>query len=415
MEKKFSGERVVLGAAAFLFCSLGFLACYQSGMALFPDAYGMDMAMVSTAIMPTALVAFLTSLVYVTLDQRLHVRGLMYLTAILTAVASVILGVGSGFSMLALAFAILGVCNGTGTFAVVTEVVSAWFVEKRADKIAFALAAGMIGSAAYQFVGGQVFAAVGLKMGFMILGVVTAVLLVVIAKLMIVGNTPEEVGQVALGAENAPAVEATAESADAAELPTGGPLMKNPVFWFSSLARFLGAGQVMFVVMYATVVFGNAGIELGMAATLISVMTLLAAVFTFVSGKVLGAIGPKAFLALVVICAALDNFVMVLYGANPSMVFLAIIILLYAVGYSAATANNLVIDKLFLPGDLTSANSKLVGMLYAGNCVWLPVSGIVATNFGYPTLYVIMAVLNVAAVACWFLALGIAKGQGIQQ
>ena len=413
--KKFSGNSVVIGAAIFLFCSLGFLSCYQSGMALFPEAYGIDMALVGSAVTPTALVAFLTSFVYVALDQRLHVRGLMYLTAVLTAIASAILGMGSGFAMLVVAFAILGVCNGTGTYAVVTEVVSAWFVEKRADKIALALAAGMFGTAAYQFIAGQVFTAMGLKMGFLVLGLVTAVIMVVVAKFMIVGNTPEEVGQVALGAENAPAADEAAVTADAAELPTGGPLMKNPVFWFSSLARFIGAGGVMFVSMYATVYFGNAGIELGMAATLISVMTLLASVFTLTSGKILGAVGPKVFLAIVLICATACNIVMMLYGSTPSTALLVAIILLYAVGFSWSTVNNLVIDKLFLPGDLTSANSKLVGMLYAGNCVWLPVSGVVAANLGYPALYMIMAVLNVAALACWFIALGIARGQGIQQ
>lgn len=406
MSEKFSGDKVALGTAAYMFCSLGFIACYQAGMALFPETYGLDMARISSAISSTSLLAFIASFAYAAVDIRVHAKGMLYINAICIAAGGALLSVSTGLATLVAAFAILGICNAFGTYAVVTEVISNWFVERRADKLAFVMGAGLIGTAAYQFVAGQLFSAMGLRGGFMALGVATAAILVVVTKLLIVGSTPEEVGEVALGFV---AEQSAGEASDAAAPAAGTTnLFKDPVFLVAGLARICSAGAVMFVSMYATNYFGEAGVDLGTAATIISVMTLVAALVTFATGKILGAMGTKGFVALVMVGAAASNAAMVAYGASPSWLLIAAICVTYGIGYGASSIINFIVDRLFAPADLASANSKLMGLMYAGLILWLNLAGVIVTNLGFSALYLLMVVMNIAALALYFVALGIA-------
>lgn len=68
---------------------------------------------------------------------------------------------------------------------------------------------------------------------------------------------------------------------------------------------------------------------------------------------------------------------------------------------------------MFFPEDVANASSKLMDMLFAGNIICLPVSGIIIERFGYTTLYVLMAVMSVASLLLYLVSLGVARSQGV--
>lgn len=412
MVKKFSGTKVTIGCVIYLFCMMGYISSYASGYALMPEAYGVDVALLGTSVSVCAALGFLSSMAYATLDSKIHARGLLMVGVVTTLITGLEFKFLSGFIGLCILFACMGVLNGLTTYTVITEILSAWFVDKRADKIAMSIAGGAFGMAAYQFVAGYVFTAFGIRNGYLLLSVVTAVIILICSRVLVVANTPEEVGQKALGAENVQAADAQAAAQD---VGSASNLYKNPTFWYGSIARILGSSAVMFVTQYATMLFGDGGISLAVAGTLISVMNLCSALFALISGRVLGALKVKRFLALVMACAALANAGMLMFGLTHSIVFIVLVIAFFTIGNSAASVNNLVVDKMFRPADVPNANSKFYAMMFAGNIVWLILSGVLVQALGFIVFFTVIAALNVLSMVFYFIALASAKKQGIQQ
>ena len=187
--------KVTIGCVLYLFCTLGLIGIYMAGYAFFPGTYGVDITLVSTSLSVSALFGFLSSLVYTSINRKIHAKGMLYLGIALSLIASCGLCFLSGFSGLLISFAIFGMVNGISTYTVITEIISNWFIEKRADKIALTIAAGAFGMAAYQLVGGYVFNMLGLRWGFLAIGIFNAVILTLITKFLIVADNPEKVGE----------------------------------------------------------------------------------------------------------------------------------------------------------------------------------------------------------------------------
>lgn len=83
----------------------------------------------------------------------------------------------------------------------------------------------------------------------------------------------------------------------------------------------------------------------------------------------------------------------------------------YSVGNASGSINNLVVDKMFMPADIGNANSKFLGVLYAGNIVYLPLTGIIIVNLGYTVLWSIMAAINIISLFMYLIALKFAKNR----
>jgi len=284
-------DRVTIGCAIYLFCTTGFLTINMAGYSLFPETYGTDVSLVSTALSTTAILGFLSSLAYTSVNRKIHAKGMLYSGILLTLMGGIALCFLSGFVGLAIAFAILGVINGIATYPVITEIICNWFVEKRADKIALTIGSGTFSMAAYQFAGGQLFSTIGIRKGFLVVAVFNTIVLFLVTKFLIISDTPEKVGTVAYGSETAD----VPQQAVAVEALPATNLYRDPVFWYGCLARFSGTAGVMFVSTYATMYFGMAGIDLSVSATIVSIMNLGSALFSLFSGKVLGALKTKGF------------------------------------------------------------------------------------------------------------------------
>lgn len=405
---KFSGNRITIGSIIYMFCSMGFASIYQAGYALFPETYGESVSQVSSALSLLPMFAFIASIAYNSVKKKISVKGMMYLGAVLVALTSGVLFSLSGFVGLVIAFGIYGLHNGFATFTLITELVSNWYVEKRADKVALTIGAHAFGMAFYQFIAGHIFAAMGLRKGYVVIGLGTAVILLLVTKLLIVADTPTKVGQIALGADKI-----TADEQVVVEESTGSGsgLYKNPAFWLSCAARFIGASGVMFIPTYATMYFGEGGMSLSTSATVISVMTLASAFYAMFSGKVLTALKTKGFITLVFVLCAASNAFMLIYGKKPSFLFIILLVIGYSVGNSWSSITNLILDKIFAPEDVANANSKLFAIHYAGNIVSIPVTGILIERAGYDVMWIVLIVVNILALIFYLLALKVAKAK----
>lgn len=75
-------------------------------------------------------------------------------------------------------------------------------------------------------------------------------------------------------------------------------LYTAPCFWFLILATLLAAGNTTYVLNYATMFFTQAGMGMGTAALLLSLMSVSSGLFTLVSGRLFQRFGMGCWLVL---------------------------------------------------------------------------------------------------------------------
>lgn len=411
--KKFSGGKIVAGCVIYIFCMMGFLGVFTTGYALYPETYNISISTMGVLTTVITIAGLVASLAYMPASRALKPKGLLYL-----GIAAVLCyGLFADFLVnmigLTATFIISGILNSLATYTVLTEILSNWYIEKRAQKISMMMSASMIGMAVYQFLGGFVFSAFGLTKGWLVISIVTAVILLLDVKFLILADAPSKIGETPYGEEQTDPAQAAVEAADGKETSTSRKsLYSNPAFWLALLARLLSCGSVGYIATYATTYFTKGGMSLSTAAGLLSVMSLAAAAFMYISGTVLEKLRVKNFVLILCVAAIVSNLGMVAYGAAPSILILAVIIITYGVGYSLVTFNNLVCGLLFDEEDAANANSKMFAVLMGGNIAMLAIAGFVVDNLGFNMLFVVIALMDAATIIAFFAAVTVAQKQG---
>lgn len=424
MEKtnKFSGNRVALGTMMFIFFAQGVFGVNTGAYALCAENFNVSLTFVGTCSSVMTIVGTLLGFCVTTVSKKIGLRNCLNLAGASILLQGIVVKVvGANPITLVLINVFYGIDLAFGTFGVVTEIVCNWFEngKVRADKIAFNTGAAFFGNAVFTLIAAQVVTRLSLFDYYLVMDVIMGVLMLIIANVFVVSGKPEDVGQKPLPEDKEVLEKAKQQNIinDGKEVDAGptGSIYTNAVFWFSIIAKILGAAAVNYVALYAAMFFSDiGGVDYSIAVTIASSFVFASSIFSFVSGRVITALKPTKFLVLVYVGGILANLFMIVYQGAPSAIMIGAIILTYALGSGIGTANNLVTPALFSKAQAMNANSKIYAAGLSGFIVLGPLTAFVLETYGYTALYTSMIVLNIISMGCYLLAIVVAKKQGRQ-
>lgn len=245
---------------------------------------------------------------------------------------------------------ILAFVIGTGsvfcTTVPIAVVLTRWFVKDRSKAMSITFAGSSIGAMILSPVISSIIESLGWRMAFRILGLGMLVILVPIVFLL-VRSKPEDKGLKALGADEAVKAGATAEAG-----MTGLPLRelrRHATFWVYVIGIF-----VMLLTMGAMYhmpahISGSLGISADLAATFVSIYSLVAIFGKLIMGAVFDRFGVKAGILLGTVCMGLCYVFLIIAKSFPMLIVVAVF---YGLGSAHGT---------IFPPTLTS---KLFGSKY---------------------------------------------------
>ena len=402
--KKFSGPRVTTGCALFIIIIMSGSGLYSAGYSKLAETFHTSMSHLGFYSMLLTISGIICSVSLTSLKQKITLKGVLTLDAlVLYAVALCAKLLGDQLLTLLVFFISVGTTLSLGAHVVMTEIISNWYVEKRAEKISLMLGCALIGQALYQSVGGYVFSHMELLDGWFLLYLVNGTLLLLINHFLIIATDPKDVGQEAFG------IPATVDSAESA--PTCGEahcgLYRRRAFWLCLLGDWGLSGGVNFITTYATTFFARNGISLQVSAAILSCATISAAIFSFLNGRFLKWLKVKKYVALLLGSVILGNLMMIVYGILPQPIIIALIILFYGIGYSGAHCINIVSGIIFSAEDAADANSKISGLAMSGGLLLLSLSGYLVDHVGFAAVYLVIIALAVISLISYELALSV--------
>lgn len=402
--KKFSGTRVITGCALFVIVVMSGSGLYSSGYSKLPGVFHTSMSHLGIYSMLLTISGIICSVSLTSLKQKITLKGVLTLDAlVLYAVALCAKLLGDQILTLLVFFISVGTTLSLGAHVVMTEIVSNWYVEKRAEKISLILGCALIGQAIYQSIGGYVFSHMNLLDGWFLLYLINGTLLLLINHFLIVATEPKDIGQEAFG------IPATCDSGERA--PACGEmhrsLYRQKAFWLCLLGDWGLSGGVNFITTYATTFFAQNGISLQVSAAILSCATISAAIFSFLNGYFLEQLKVKKYIALLLGSVILGNLMMIVYEISPQPLFIVLIILFYGIGYSGAHCINIVSGIIFSAEYAADANSKISGLAMSGGLLLLPFSGYLVDHVGFAAVYLVIIALATMSLVSYELALRI--------
>ena len=244
---------------------------------------------------------------------------------------------------------VLALIIGTGsafcTTVPIAVVLTRWFVKDRSKAMSITFAGSSVGAMILSPVISSIIESMGWRMAFRILGLGMLVILVPVVFLL-VRSKPEDKGLRALGADEAVASGAAADAG-----LTGLPLRelrRHPTFWVYVTGIFvmlLTMGAMYHMPAHIT----GIGISADLAATFVSIYSLIAIFGKLLMGAVFDRIGVKAGILLGTVCMGLCYVFLLIAKTFPMFIVVAVF---YGLGSAHGT---------IFPPTLTS---KLYGSKY---------------------------------------------------
>ena len=244
---------------------------------------------------------------------------------------------------------VLALIIGTGsafcTTVPIAVVLTRWFVKDRSKAMSITFAGSSVGAMILSPVISSIIESMGWRMAFRILGLGMLVILVPVVFLL-VRSKPEDKGLRALGADEAVASGAAADAG-----LTGLPLRelrRHPTFWVYVTGIFvmlLTMGAMYHMPAHIT----GVGISADLAATFVSIYSLIAIFGKLLMGAVFDRFGVKAGILLGTVCMGLCYVFLLIAKTFPMFIVVAVF---YGLGSAHGT---------IFPPTLTS---KLYGSKY---------------------------------------------------
>lgn len=245
---------------------------------------------------------------------------------------------------------ILALVIGTGsafcTTVPIAVVLTRWFVKDRSKAMSITFAGSSIGAMILSPVITSIINSMGWRMAFRLLGLGMLVILVPIVFLL-VRSKPEDKGLKALGADDAVASGSSPAEAGQSGLPLR-ELRKHPTFWVFVIGIFvmlLTMGAMYHMPAHIT----GIGISSELAATFVSIYSLIAIFGKLLMGAVFDRFGVKAGILLGTVCMGLCYVFLLIAKTFPVLIVVAVF---YGLGSAHGT---------IFPPTLTS---KLYGSKY---------------------------------------------------
>lgn len=407
--ERFSGNRVILGCLIYLFFAFGMCNISAVAMGLLPDYYGVPFSSIVT----TSSISTVVSLVFMFFNgaiyRKLTPRGAMVMGSIACLCMGLVMFFVKDFWGLAVFMALTGLVGGACLHTATTAVAVRWYVKNLSSKIGLIILMGVVGVAVFQFTSGFGLVAFGVGPWFLAAGVVTCAA-TMFAALVLVRNSPEELGQKPYGYDPEAAAAASAATNGTGE-PKGSAtkqLFRNPVFWIVCIAIFFCFPASMFS-GYTTAYLPQYGVDYTTASTCVSILCLLGGLMGFLGGKIIDKMGLRPFLAIVFIAAAAGCALYALFSVVQSPLLVVLMVICAGLAYPQMMLNSFIVTPLFGAELSTEANGKLGVFLSGGIAVLNIVCAAILANAGFVPIWIGFAVISVIVLVLFYVALGMAK------
>ncbi|MCD6568483.1 MAG: MFS transporter [Dehalococcoidia bacterium] len=235
----------------------------------------------------------------------------------------------------------IGLGAGFGLYMTCTTVANNWFVKKRSLAMGLVTAAGGLGGLAFPLLITALISSIGWQMSWLVLASIQLVLTVVIGGIILVRNSPEDMGQVP---DNMPMSQSSLAVKAAGYASVGGAsdwetkqAMRNPVVWLIAImcsASFLALGTV---ISHQVAYLEDIGFSPIIAATTLSVVAgmsilgrlgfgLLGTKFDVRHLAIASCVGQ--FIALVILLTARSLFLIYVYAGLFGICYGALVVAL---------------------------------------------------------------------------------------
>lgn len=407
----FSGRRVLVGCVVFIFVVMSGSGLHSAGYSLLAPTFGISMTLLGSLTMVLTVSGIISGILLTSLEKRFTLKGVLYFdAAVFYAVAVSAVIVGNRLFTLLLFFFSIGATLSLGAQVAMTEIISNWFIQGRARRISMVLGAALLGQATYQFIGGQIFSRMDLLSGWALLYTVNGTILLLCNRFLIIATRPEDIGQAPLA--DLPCGLRREKTVPTLSSKKKGSLYRSSIFWLCLVGDWCLAGGVNYITMYATSFFEQNGIPLRVSTLILSCATISAAIFSFLNGRVMSAVGIQRYVLILLCGVILGNLSMLLYEYWPSTLLILLMVLFYGIGYSGAHCINIVSGLIFDSEDAANANSKISSIAMSGGLLLLPLSGYLVDHFGYFAVYLVVISFALLSLVCFEVALILAKRQG---
>ncbi len=295
--------------------AVGALVAYSSGpgqsftFSIFIDPIIEDTGLTRTTISALYAVGTGVSAVMVALVSRLAdrfgPRAMLIVVAALMGFACFGMSIASGFAMFFFAFAALRAL-GQGSLPInATLLTASWFVTKRGRAMAIMGLGMALSSATLPPLSRLLIETMGWRNSYMVLGVLVWIL-VIPAGLLIVRDTPEDVGLYPDGAHEPPAHEPVSISAESGGRDTR-RVFSSIQFWLLALPLSTPSLVSTALIFHQTSIFESRGLSASVAAVVFPFMAAMTAIASIVAGYLVDTLGPKrlfvvSMLALIAGC-----------------------------------------------------------------------------------------------------------------
>lgn len=403
VNKRFQGEQIVFGCALYVAVAMGCMGIYVTSVAQLPKVYHISITNLGTLGTLMSLTCMIGSALLISIKKRIGARGCLYLggTAMIIQAVAVFL-LQKNLASLLVELMVCGLVVSISAQTVLSEIISNWYAEKRAEKIAIMLGAASLGSAFYQFISGQILGRFPYFVAVGGLSLTNGILMLLLVHFVIYAEKPEQVGQQPFGTSRKDLSPGNIETVDASAKVSNIRIDKKYGsknlytcldFWLLLLATMLAAGNTTYILNYTTTFFTELGMHIKKAAALLSLLSLSSGICSFISGKLLKRLRVKRFLCLLVGAAITANLGMILYEHTSSPLVVMIIIVSYGIGGLIPTAANLISGELFAREDAVNVASKCYAVYAGTNILLAPVCAAMIDNFGFSSAFCMVASL----------------------
>lgn len=383
MGKSDFAGRNLAGCVVYVAAAMGGMGIYVTSVAQLPQAYGISVTQLGTLGTLMSITCMVGSALLVTIRDKIGARGCLYLGSLAMLIQALsIFILKDHLASLIIELVACGLVASISAQTVLSEIIAGWYPQKRAEKVAIMLGAAPFGSAFFQFVAGQALSRMDYFTAVGGMSVFLGVLMLLLTHFVIRENRTETGAQ-------APQAKTTAGKIG---VPQKG-LYTAPCFWFLILATLLAAGNTTYVLNYATMFFTQAGMGMGTAALLLSLMSVSSGLFTLVSGKLFQHFGMGRFLSLLVGAAVAANLGMAVFSSTGFVLLIVMIVAGYGIGAMLPTVANLLSGSLFGKEDAMNAASKCYAVYAGTNIVLAPTCAAMIDHFGFSAAYCFIALL----------------------
>ena len=387
---------------AYLFFIMCASAGFVSVFGYLPEYVGGSLMQVSGANSVMSVLMALTAAVAAVLFKKIGTKVCMIAGGIGMIVFSVMLSFMPNVPSLYIAYAIAGIVQSIAGMTCVSEVLVKTYGAESGKYITVCVGSLLVACGASQGLAGILYDNVGMQSVFMLGSMIPAVAATVLAVFI---KTPKNTEEIAVDANP------TGETVEVKKVN----VYSNPAVWLFWLATAILVGVLLPILMYATVYFPQYGMSISGAATLVSILGFATGAFNlFLSAKVLGKLGIKKYVFLVLICCAIVPAIALLYAKVPSMLVIVLMVVFYAVGCTISQLHAVVSPMVFGLNASSEVMTKAAAFQGAGNIIWPLLFAKVITSGGMVPAFIIAIVATVIGLVLYALAFVIMNGKAVE-